>query len=179
MTPVLTTQRLNLQPFTLDDAPFILALLNEPSFLQFIGDRRVRTLEAARHYLRQGPIASYQKNGFGLYLTTLKENGAAIGMCGLIKREGLADVDIGYAFLPAYWGQGYATEAAAGVLAYGKTVIGLNRIVAITAVANDSSIKVLQRIGLRFERLLTLPGEDEEIMLFAWDRPSAATNQPS
>lgn len=169
MTSLLETDRLVLREFTTDDAKFILHLLNEPSYLEFIGDKGVKTVVDAQTYLTNGPITSYKKNGFGLLLTTLKESDTPIGMCGLIKREGLLDVDIGYAFLPTYWGKGYASEAAAATLTYGKIKFGLQRIVGITAVHNQASIKVLEKIGLRFERLITLPGDDEEIMLFGWE----------
>ena len=166
MTPILETNRLVLREFTVADAEFILKLLNEPSYLKFIGDKGVRTVADAQTYLTNGPITSYQKNGFGVYLTALKENDTPVGMCGLIKRDGLLDVDIGYAFLPAYWGKGYASEAAEATMVYGKMKLGLERIVGITAVTNQGSINVLQKIGLKFERMIILPGEDEEIMLF-------------
>ena len=169
MTHILETNRLILREFTIDDAEFILRLLNEPSFLEFIGDKDVRTVDEAKIYLKNGPITSYQKNGFGLFLTALKDTATPIGMCGLIKRDSLLDVDVGYAFLPAYWGKGYASEAAEATVAYGKTKLDLRRIVGITAVNNQSSINVLEKVGLRFEKLITLPGDDEEIMLFGWD----------
>jgi RimJ/RimL family protein N-acetyltransferase len=112
---ILETDRLILRQFTTEDAEFILELVNEPSFIQNIGDRGVRTLEDARSYILRVAVASYEKNGFGLYLVELKESGQAIGMCGLIKRDGLEDVDIGYAFLPKFWSKGYAQEAASAV----------------------------------------------------------------
>ncbi len=155
--PLLKTSRLTLRQLTLDDAPFILELLNDPSFLRFIGDRGVRNLDDARKYLQNGPLESYTRNGFGLYLTQLKDGDIPIGMCGLIKREGLDAPDIGYAFLPPYWGKGYATEAADAVMAYGRTRLGLDRIVAITTPDNDASIRVLEKISLRFEKMITLP----------------------
>jgi RimJ/RimL family protein N-acetyltransferase len=130
---VLETDRLNLRWLSIDDAEFILELLNEPSFLRFIGDKGVRTLDDARDYILNGPVDMYTRLGFGLYLTELKESGVPIGLCGLIKRDGLEDVDIGFAFLPKFWARGYAYESADAVMAYGKTVLGLNRIVAITS----------------------------------------------
>ena len=114
---VLATERLTLRRFTVADAPFTLALLNDPAWLEFIGDKGVRTLEDARDYLRNGPIAMYEREGFGLYLVLRKRGGVPIGMCGLIKRASLADVDVGFAFLPDHRGQGYAHEATAAVLA--------------------------------------------------------------
>jgi RimJ/RimL family protein N-acetyltransferase len=169
--PILETERLVLCQLTVDDAPFILGLLNEPSFIRFIADRGVRTLAAAREYIQNGPMASYARHGFGLYLTALKETGEPLGMCGLVRRDGLDDVDLGYAFLPAHWGHGYAFEAAAAVLDYACRVVGLRRLVAIVSVDNDRSIKLLDRLGFQFERMIRLPGDDEEIKLFAWETP--------
>src|SRR6187549_3783400 len=125
---VLETERLCLQHLTADDQAFILKLLNEPGFLQNIGDRGVRSLEDAVGYIEKGPRTSYAKNGFGLYRVSLKESGEAIGMCGLIKRDTLPDVDIGYAFLPRYWGNGYALEAAEATMAYARGTLGLRRV---------------------------------------------------
>lgn len=165
----LETERLLLRQFTAADAAFILEQVNEPSFIQNIGDRGVRTLDDARAYISNGPVASYTKNGFGLYLVALKKTGESIGMCGLIKRDTLDDVDIGYAFLPKFWGKGYAVEAALCVKAYAKDVIGLKRIVAITNPDNEGSIRVLEKIGLRFERMVRLSADDIELKLLGVD----------
>jgi RimJ/RimL family protein N-acetyltransferase len=162
----LTTERLVLRKLATSDAEFILRLLNEPSFLQFIGDKGVRNLEDARQYILNGPIASYQKNGFGLYLVSLKADNTSVGMCGLLKRASLPDVDIGFAFLPEFWNKGYALEAAVAVMIYGKDVLKLPRIVAITNKDNHASAKLLNRIGLRFDRLVTLDGDRNETRLF-------------
>jgi RimJ/RimL family protein N-acetyltransferase len=151
---ILETERLILRQLSVDDAEFILKLVNEPSFIQNIGDRGVRTLEDAKSYIRNGPAASYAKNGFGLYLVVLKDTQESMGMCGLIKRDGLEDVDIGYAFLPKFWSKGYAVEAAQATKAYAKDVIGLKRMVAITDPANEGSIRVLEKIGLKLERII-------------------------
>jgi RimJ/RimL family protein N-acetyltransferase len=166
---VLETERLFLRQLSTDDAAFILALLNEPSFIQNIGDRGVRTLEDARSYLLQGPLASYARHGFGLYLVLLKETEQPIGMCGLIKRDSLADVDIGYAFLPLFWSKGYAVESAQAVKAYAGEVVGLKRLVAITDPANQGSIRVLEKLGFRFEKMVRLPADDIDLKLFAAD----------
>jgi RimJ/RimL family protein N-acetyltransferase len=166
---ILETDRLLLRQLTTDDAEFILELLNEPAWIQYIGDRGVRTLEDARAYILNGPVASYAKNGFGLYLVALKETNESIGMCGLIKRDTLDDVDIGYAFLPKYWGKGYAVEAAQAVKTYARDGLGLRRIVAITDPANGGSIRVLEKIGLGFERMVRLSADDIELKLFAID----------
>jgi RimJ/RimL family protein N-acetyltransferase len=166
---VLETDRLNLRWLSTDDAEFILELLNEPSFLRFIGDKGVRTLDDARDYILNGPVDMYNRLGFGLYLTELKESGEPIGMCGLIKRDGLEDVDIGFAFLPQFWARGYAYESAAAVMAYGKTVLGLRRIVAITSPDNYASARLLEKLGLRFERMIHLSKDAPEVRLFASD----------
>ena len=164
---VLETDRLILRWLSTDDAGFILELLNDPSWLQFIGDRGVRTLEEARDYILKGSLEMYARQGFGLYLTELKESGDPLGICGLIKRDSLEDVDIGFAFLPRFWGKGYAYESASALMAYGKDVLGLKRIVAITSPDNHRSARLLERLGLRFERMIRLPGNTQDIRLFA------------
>ena len=169
---ILETDRLILRHLSLDeDAEFILQLVNEPSWLKFIGDKSVRTLEDARAYILNGPLEMYSRLGFGLYLVELKEAGVSIGMCGLIKRDSLADVDIGFAFLPQYWGRGYAYEAAAAVLAYGRNAHDLKRIVAITSVDNDSSVRLLEKLGLSFEGMVKLTNDSEEIRLYGANFP--------
>lgn len=164
---ILKTERLLLRQLSTEDADFILELLNEPSFIRNIGDRGVRTIDNASSYILNGPVASYAKNGFGLYLVKLKETDESIGMCGLIRRETLEDVDIGYAFLPRFWSKGYAVEAAQATKEYAKHVIGLNRIVAIVDPENGGSIRVLEKIGLKFERMVRLSEDDIELKLFA------------
>ena len=165
----LETERLTLREVSTDDADFILRLLNEPSFLRFIGDKGVRNLQDARQYILNGPIASYNQNGFGLYLVVLKSTNTSIGMCGLIKRETLTDVDIGFAFLPEFWNKGYALESATAVFSYGKNVLKLPRIVAITNKDNVTSGKLLERLGLHFDRLIDLNGDGDETKLFISD----------
>ena len=165
----LETERLTLREVSTDDADFILRLLNEPSFLRFIGDKGVRNLQDARQYILNGPIASYNQNGFGLYLVVLKSMNRSIGMCGLIKRETLTDVDIGFAFLPEFWNKGYALESATAVFSYGKDVLKLPRIVAITNKDNVTSGKLLERLGLHFDRLIDLNGDGDETKLFISD----------
>ncbi len=166
---VLETDRLILRRLSLEDAQFIFRLLNEPSFLHYIGEKGVRTIDDACDYILQGPIHSYERFGFGLYLTELKEGGIPIGICGLLKREALADVDIGFAFLPEFWKKGYAFESASAVLAYGRDVVGLERIVAITSPDNNRSINVLNKLGLIFECRITLSEDGSKIKLFASD----------
>jgi RimJ/RimL family protein N-acetyltransferase len=164
---VVETDRLILRRLTTEDAAFILDLLNQPSFLKFIGDRGVRTLDEAREYILKGPIASYERYGFGLYLTLVKESEIPIGICGLVKRETLEDPDVGFAFLPQFWLKGYAFESASAVLAYGKNTLGLKRIVGVTSSENDGSIRTLEKLGLRFERMVRLSEDGPELKLFA------------
>jgi len=164
---IIETDRLTVRWMSPDDADFILKLMNEPSWLRFIGNKGVRTRADASAYILKGPVEMYSRLGFGLYLVELKEAGIAIGMCGLIKRDALEDVDIGFAFLPEYWGKGYAYEAASAVMEHGKTDFGLNRLVAITSPDNDASVRLLEKLGFRFERMVKLSDKSEEIKLFA------------
>jgi ribosomal-protein-alanine N-acetyltransferase len=166
---ILETDRLALRQFTPQDAPFILDLLTQPSFLRFIGERGVHSLPEARQYILNGPLDSYTRHGFGLYQVELKETHTPIGMCGLIKREVLADVDIGFAFLPQYESQGYGYESASAIMAYGKEVFKLKRIIAIVSPNNERSIKLLEKIGLKFESLFTWPEDDQPLKLYAWE----------
>ena len=175
---MINTERLTLSPFTLDDDVFILRLLNEPSFIENIADRGVRTREDARAYLSSGPLASYAANGFGLWRVSLRANGTPIGMCGLIRRKGLADVDLGYAFLPEYTGQGYAVEAARAALEYGLTELGFRRIIAIVSQTNARSARVLEKLGFVRDGLIQLPGDSEDLLLFA-SMARAADNGPA
>jgi RimJ/RimL family protein N-acetyltransferase len=163
---VLRSARLELLEFRLGHDQFVLRLLNDASFLRFIGDKGVRTLEDARSYITQGPMESYRRHGYGLYLVRLRDDGTPIGMCGLVKREGLEDPDIGFAFLPQFHSKGYATEAAEAVLDHGRRRLGLARIVAIAAPDNQASIAVLERAGLKFERLVRLPADTRDLKLF-------------
>lgn len=164
---LIETERLILRKLSTDDAGFILGLLNQPSFIQFIGDRGVRTLDDARDYILKRLVYSYQRFGFGLYLTLLKESEVPIGICGLVKRETLNDVDVGFAFLPQYWSKGYAFESASAVLAYARDNLGLKRIVGVTTPDNHGSIRVLEKMGLKFEKMVKLSEEDVELKLFA------------
>lgn len=157
----LVTSRLQLRPLTLDDAPFLLRQYNEPAFLRFIGDRGLHTLDDARRAITNGHQASYATNGFGMLLVELANTHTAIGVCGLVKRPALHDVDLGYALLPEYWGQGYAFEAAREVLWLAKHELGLPRVVAIVSPDNHASQRVLEKLGLSFVKLIRLNGEDQ------------------
>jgi RimJ/RimL family protein N-acetyltransferase len=166
----ITTARLFIRPFTLDDAAFIVALLNDPDWLRFIGDRSVRSESDAKRYLENGPLAMYARHGVGLLAIDRLDDGATIGMCGLIRREGLDDVDLGFALLPEARGHGFAREAAEAVLVHGLRELRIPRIVAITMPANAASVRVLEAVGMRFERLVTLPADDEPLALYAIGR---------
>ena len=166
---ILETERLVLRKLSANDAEFILELLNEPSFIKNIGDKGVRTIAGAEQYILDGPMASYERFGFGLYKVELKDSGIAIGICGLLKRDTLPDVDVGFAFLPKFWLHGYAVESAAAVMKHGRDALGIGRIVAITAPDNQGSIKVLEKIGLRFEGMIRLSERESEVRLFAAD----------
>ena len=163
---ILETPRLVLREFTHEDDAFVLRLLNEPSWLRFIGDRGVRTLPDARRYLDDGPRRSYARNGFGLWCVVPKGGDAPVGMCGLIRRDTLPDVDVGFAFLPEAWGRGYARESAAAVLDHARDVLGLRRVLAITDPENAASIRVLERVGMRREGTVRMPGESIDLLLF-------------
>ena len=162
----LQTERLLLRSFTIDDAEFILTLLNEPSFLRYIGDKKVRNLDDARQYILNGPVASYERHGFGLCLVELRKSHTPIGMCGLLKRDELPDPDIGFALLPDFWSKGFAFEASTAVLDDARERLKLERILAITSVDNHASIDLLQRLGFRFEGLRRLASDREQVKLF-------------
>lgn len=163
---LIETARLQLCHFGLDDAQFILSLVNDPGWIRFIGDRGIRTVAQAEAYLRDGPMTSYETNGFGLYLVQRKLDKLRLGMCGLVKRPSLPHVDIGFAFLSIYTGRGYALEAATAVLNYAHFDLNLHPIVAITAPDNHRSIKLLQKLGLHFQKRISLAADQPEVLLF-------------
>jgi RimJ/RimL family protein N-acetyltransferase len=166
---ILETERLRLRNLSPADAEFMLRLMNEPSYIQNIGDKGVRTLADARSHILNGPVVSYEKFGFGLWLVELKDSRVPVGICGLIKRDALEDVDIGYALLPEHWSKGYAFESASAVISYGRKKFGLKRVVAITDLDNQSSIRLLEKIGFKFEKIIRLPRETVELKLFAYE----------
>jgi RimJ/RimL family protein N-acetyltransferase len=166
MLEIAETTRIILRWFTLDDAAFIQELVNEPAWKRFIGDRGIHSPEAARTYLETGPIASYQQHGFGLFAIELKEDGSLIGTCGLLKRDALDDVDLGFALLARFEGQGLAFEAATAALAHARDTIGLNRVLAITSLDNERSARLLERLGMRFERLVHLTEASPQLRLY-------------
>ena len=163
---ILETQRLRIRPFTREDAAFMLALLNDPGWIANIGDRGVRTVDAARDYIQTRMIAMYQRVGYGMWVVELKSTGEAIGTSGLVKRDSLEHTDIGFGFLEGHRGQGYALEAARATLDYALHPLALGKIVAIVSQGNQPSIRLLEKIGLRRAGNITLPGDDEALAYF-------------
>jgi RimJ/RimL family protein N-acetyltransferase len=174
---VLETDRLVLRRLAPDDAAFILDLLNDPAFIRFIGDKGVRNVDDARKYILNGPVASYEQFGFGLYAVDLKESNVPIGMCGILKRDTLPHPDIGFAFLPAYWNKGYAFESASAVMTYARDTLKLDRVLAITSPDNEASAKLLGKIGLRFDGTIELSEDAPEVKLFTTGSESEARHE--
>lgn len=168
MKVVAETERLLIREFAESDSEFIFTLLNSPGWLQFIGDRNIKTLEDARLYILNGPLFSYVKFGFGPYMVELKDSNVALGMCSLIKRETFEDVDLGFAFLQQYVGKGYAHEACQATLTYCKTTLGLKKLVGITNKTNYASIGLLKKIGFVAEGTIKLHDEEEELFFFSY-----------
>jgi len=167
---IVNTDRLALRLFNTSDAAFVYELLNDPSWIQHIGDRGITNVDKARSWINDGPLRSQTNHGFSFYVVTLKDTGVAIGVCGLVKREVLKHVDIGYAFLPRYCGQGYAAEAALATLTYAKQQLGLQKLAAITSPENVSSNKLLNKLGFEFEEVVTLvlSGEEKRSNLYGY-----------
>ncbi len=164
---IIETTRLVITELSAADAPFILSLTNSPGWLEYIGDRGIKTIEDAENYINSGPVASYAEHGHGLYLVSLKEDNTPVGICGLLQRSALPDKDIGFALLPDYTGNGYALEAATAVVNYSRQHLGIQRIAAITLPGNTRSIRLLGALGLSFEKMIQLQADKEELMLFA------------
>ena len=167
MEIVIETERLILRKFTVDDAPFILKLLNTPSWLRFIGDRNVHSIEEAEQFLLNRYMKGYETHGFGFYLAIEKVTKNPIGMCGLVKRANLEDVDIGFAFMPDFVGKGYGFEAASATLKYAENVLKLEKVIAIVDPKNVVSIALIKKIGLKFEKTVRIFADDIELMLFS------------
>jgi RimJ/RimL family protein N-acetyltransferase len=165
-TYILQTERLKLRQFTLDDTDFIIDLLNSPGWLQYIGNRNVKTEEQAINYLKNGPIKSYNQNGFGLSMVVTND-GNPIGMCGIIKRDNLEHPDIGFAFLPEHTGHGYAFEIAEATLDYAKHHLNFSTVLAITLPGNSKSIRLLEKIGLRLVKSFRPQNENEDLLLYS------------
>jgi RimJ/RimL family protein N-acetyltransferase len=163
---VLETARLFLRRVEKSDAGLFLELLNDPAFIRYVADRGVRTTEDAVAYIEEKILPSFTKFGFGFYVAEQKETGQSIGICGLIKRDTLDDVDVGFSILRKFWGQGFATEAAAAVIEYGRSELRLPRVVAIASAENTNSINVLKKLGLHFEKTIQLPGYNLDGQLY-------------
>ncbi|MGH8198143.1 MAG: GNAT family N-acetyltransferase [Steroidobacteraceae bacterium] len=163
---MLATKRLELLQFTTDDAEFVLRVVNEPSFLRFIGDRGVRSIDDARRYIADGPSAGYARYGYGLLRVVRKADGASIGMCGVLKRDTLPEPDLGFSFLPEHWSRGYALESARAVMTHARDLLRLGRILAITTVDNKSSIRLLGKLGFGFDRMITIGDDTTALRLF-------------
>ena len=168
---VTETARLRLRLLNRLDAPFVLELLTDPAFRANVGDRGVHDLPSAGRYIVDGPGASYAQHGFGMFVVERKEDARPIGMCGLLRRDSHPDVEIGFAMLPAGRGQGYALEAATASLRLGIERFGLTRIVAITAPDNMRSIRILEQLGFRFDRMVRFTA-DGESRLFIFEPPA-------
>ena len=168
MKKILETERLTLREIDPKiDAPFFLELLNEPNFIRYVADRGVRTPAAAGDYIQEKILPSYEKHGFGFYLVELKESRERVGICGLVKREGMADVDVGFSMAARYWSRGYAYEAASALMEWGRKMHGLSRITGLVHPGNSASIRLLEKLGLQFERTIQMPGYDGDTCLFA------------
>jgi RimJ/RimL family protein N-acetyltransferase len=166
MTMAMETARLTLREIELDDAPFIHELMNEPPWIQFIGDRGIRTPADARTFITDRLRPSYARDGFGFWLTSLSSDRTPLGICGLIQRPALEYVDIGFALCERYWGQGYAREASEAVIDFARERSGLKTLAALVNPDNARSAKLLESLDFRFERMVRLPDEDEDIHLF-------------
>lgn len=163
----LETQRLLLRRITLEDADLMLAIWNDPAFVRFVGDRGVRTVAEARTAMTEGALRLFEQYGYGPYCVLQKSDGKRIGICGLFRRDNLEDPDIGFALLPPYCGAGLASEAATAVVAHARDDLGIEILTAIVSPENAASIALIQKLGLSFERGITMPGEDDEISLYS------------
>ncbi len=166
---ILETDRLILREMNADDAAFVRDLLNVPEFIKYVGDRGVRTIDDAVKYVNDRFVVHYAEHGFGLWLVEQKVTGEKLGICGFVKRDNLDDADVGFGFLPQYWSKGYAYESASAVMGHGRDMLGFTRIIGLTSADNISSIKLLEKIGLKYERMVQMPEDDKEIQLFASD----------
>ena len=169
MIPVLQTDRLSLRRLTLEDAGLMLAIWNDPAFILNVTDRGIRTIAEARRAMKEGPLKLYADYGYGPYRISLREDDTPIGICGLFRRECLADPDIGYALLPAHYARGYAFEAAAAVVDHARNDLEIHRLVAIISPGNQRSIHLARKLGLEFEKMIRLPGDDHDVHLFGID----------
>jgi [ribosomal protein S5]-alanine N-acetyltransferase len=162
----INTERLMIQALTIIDAGFMLQLMNTPTWIQHIGNRQVYDNTAASNYIVNNIINSYYVNGFGLYLVKTKQAKTSIGICGIVKREGLPIPDLGFAMLPNQTGKGYATEASKAIVAHAKDHLGLRELAGITKLDNTASISVLEKVGMSFQKMMRLPQDSTEFALY-------------
>ena len=167
MKTIAETERLRVREFTVEDGRFVLELVNTEGWLKFIGNRGVSTIEEAQLYLITGPMNSYEKNGFGLYLVELKEGSIPVGMCGLLNREELEDIDLGFAFLPRYYNMGFAFESATAVINFATNTLDLRKLLAITTEYNQRSVRLLEKLGFIKIGKTKFKGEKEELFVFS------------
>ncbi|MCC6866349.1 MAG: GNAT family N-acetyltransferase [Ignavibacteria bacterium] len=163
---IIETKRLKLREFVTGDNGFIYKLLNSPGWLKYIGNRKINSDDDALKYIEEILINGYKTQGFGFYLIELKEAGENAGMCGLVKRPGLKNVDLGFALLPEFENYGYAFEASIGVLDYASKILKLKKVAAITVTQNLPSIKLLQKLGMTFEKKINIPNDHEDLLLY-------------
>ena len=165
-TYIIETERLRLREFNSTDGELIFELLNSQGWLKYIGSRSIATIEDAVNYIETKLQKGYRESGFGFYLVELKATGVKTGMCGLVKREGLDDVDIGFALLPQYENKGYAYESSMAVIQYAKNKLKINKLAAITMPSNLTSVKLIEKLGMKFDKKISLPGDPEELFLY-------------
>ena len=165
-TYIIETERLRLREFNSTDGELIFELLNSQGWLKYIGSRSIATIDDAVNYIETKLQKGYRESGFGFYLVELKATGVKTGMCGLVKREGLDDVDIGFALLPQYENKGYAYESSMAVIQYAKNKLKINKLAAITMPSNLTSVKLLEKLGMKFDKKISLPGDPEELFLY-------------
>lgn len=163
---IISTERLHLRVMRLDDAEFYLRLVNEPTFISNIRDKGIRTLDESRASIEIGALASQEKFGFSFYLVEDRTTHLPMGICGLTKRDSLDDVDLGYAFLPEFCGQGYAYEAALAVLTHTKNSLPIKQLAAITSPTNERSNRLLIKLGFIFQKTTLLAGDNTETRLY-------------
>jgi RimJ/RimL family protein N-acetyltransferase len=164
--PVLKTERLELRWLTLDDTPMMFAVWNDPAFVRYVGDRGIRSLEQARAAVEAGPLSLYTEYGYGPFHVRRREDGVDMGICGLFRRDGLEEPDIGFAILPDFCGMGYGFEASAAVLEHARDALGLSCVTAIVSPHNEASIGLLEKLGMRYVRPIRMPGDDHDVRLY-------------
>ena len=164
---IVETKRLSVREITIEDAQFVLRLVNEPSFVSNIGDKGVRNLNDAERFIQDGYWTNQERPGHGMFLVALKDGGDPIGGCGLLYRKALDVTDIGFAFLPEYWNRGFAYEAAEAIMEYGHSSLGVKKIVGLTSADNLGSIKLLQKLGLDFDKTVKMSDDDPGTVLYS------------